>query len=76
MRFQCGFVYCYISFFVYCYIPSTPCNILDHMGLRNYRSRTTVEDLEEASGEGDREDGFEGAGCPELSKVEKWSARN
>ena len=31
--------------------------------------RTTEEDLEEASGEGER-------GCPELSKVERRSASN
>ena len=28
--------------------------------------RTTKEDLEEASGGGDREDWFEGGGCPET----------
>ena len=36
---------------------------------------TTKKDLEEASGEGDREDWFEG-GCPELRQVERQSASN
>ena len=31
------------------------------------------EDLEEASGGGDREDWFEKGGCPELCKVERLS---
>ena len=38
--------------------------------------RTTKEDLEEASGRGDREDWFEEGGCPESSKVERLSASN
>ena len=34
------------------------------------------EDLEEAGGGGDREDRFEKGGCPELNKMERWSASN
>ena len=34
----------------------------------------TKEALEELSGRGYREDWFEEGGCPELSKLEKWSA--
>ena len=36
----------------------------------------TTEDLEEASGRGDREGWFEEGGCPESSKVERQSASN
>ena len=36
----------------------------------------TEEDLEEASGGGDREDWFEEGGCPESRQVERWSASN
>ena len=38
--------------------------------------RTTKEDLEEASGRGDREDWFEEGGCSETRQVEGRSARN
>ena len=38
--------------------------------------RTTEEDLEEASGRGDREDWFEEGGCPETRQVEGRSASN
>ena len=34
------------------------------------------KDLEEASGGGDREDWFKEEGCPESSKVKRWSASN
>ena len=34
----------------------------------------TKEDLEEASGRGDREDWFEEGGCPETRQVERPSA--
>ena len=34
----------------------------------------TEEDLEEASGRGDREDWFEEGGCPETRQVERRSA--
>ena len=34
----------------------------------------TKEDLQEASGGGDREDWFEEGGCPELSKVDRVQA--
>ena len=34
-----------------------------------------TKDLEEASGGGNRKDWFQG-GCPELSRVERWSASN
>ena len=37
--------------------------------------RTTEEDLEEASGRGDRKDWLEG-GCPEMRQVEGLSAGN
>ena len=37
---------------------------------------TTKEDLEEASGRGDREDWFEEEGCPETRQVEGPSASN
>ena len=37
--------------------------------------RMTKENLEEASGGGDREDWFEG-GCPESRQVERQSASN
>ena len=33
------------------------------------------EDLEEASGRGDREDWFEEGGCPETRQVKRRSAR-
>ena len=36
----------------------------------------TKEDLEEASGGGDREDWFEEEGHPESNKVERSSAKN
>ena len=36
----------------------------------------TEEDLEEASGRGDREDWFEEGGCPETRQVEGRSASN
>ena len=36
----------------------------------------TEEDLEEASGRGDREDWFEEGGCPETRQVERRSASN
>ena len=36
----------------------------------------TEEDLEEASGRGDREDWFEEGGRSETRQVEGWSARN
>ena len=35
--------------------------------------RTTEEDLEEASGGGDREDWFEEGECPESRQTERWS---
>ena len=38
--------------------------------------RKNKEDMEEASGGGNREDWFEEGGCPELSKVERWSTSN
>ena len=38
--------------------------------------RTTEEDLEEAGGRRDREDWFEEGGCPEMRRVEGWSASN
>ena len=34
------------------------------------------EDLEEASGRGDREDWFEEGGCPETRQVKGWSVSN
>ena len=37
---------------------------------------TTEEDLEEASGRGDREDWFKKGGRPEKRQVEGWSASN
>ena len=37
---------------------------------------TTKEDLEEASGRGDRKDWFEEGGCPETRHVEGQSASN
>ena len=40
------------------------------------KARTTEEDLEEASGRGDREDWFEEGGCPETRQVEGRSASN
>ena len=40
------------------------------------KARTTEEDLEEASGIGDRENWFEGGGCPETRQVEGRSACN
>ena len=36
----------------------------------------TEEDLEEASGSGDREDWFEEGGCPETRQLEGWSVSN
>ena len=36
----------------------------------------TEENLEEASGGGDREDKFEEGGCPESRQVERRSASN
>ena len=38
--------------------------------------RTTEEDLEEASGRGDREDWSEEGGCPEMRQVEGRSVSN
>ena len=38
--------------------------------------RTTKEDLEEASGRGDREDWFKEGGCLETRQVEGRSASN
>ena len=38
--------------------------------------RTTEEDLEEASGRGDREDWFEEGECPKTGQVEGRSASN
>ena len=38
--------------------------------------RTIEEDLEEASGRGDRKDWFEEGGCPETRQVEGLSASN
>ena len=38
--------------------------------------RTIEEDLEEASGRGDREDWFEEGGYPEARQVEGWSVSN
>ena len=40
------------------------------------KARTTEEDLEEASGRGDKEDWFEEGGCPETRQVEGPSASN
>ena len=40
------------------------------------KSRITAEDLEVASGRGDREDWFEEGGCPETSRVERRSSSN
>ena len=39
------------------------------------KARTTKEDVDEASGRGDREDWFEGK-CPETRKVKRRNANN
>ena len=40
------------------------------------KATTTEENLEEASGGGDRENRFEEEGCPESRQVERRSASN